>query len=1165
MWITGEIDLPDELLDAHANGDLVLFVGAGASMAPPAGHPNFRSLAEIVATQLGHPASDQDLLIPDEFLGELAESFGVHQAVRSVISRQDAEPNPLHHALVRLASAGGRFRMVTTNYDTLLTAAADDVNTNIYCGPALPLGDDFTGIVYLHGSIDNEPCRLIVTDRDFGTAYLTRGWATDFLRDMFSRFIVLFVGYSHSDVVMRYLARGLPRNSKPRYALTDKADTSEWTRLGVVPLNYEPDQHDQVLHALETWARHAEDSPAVRVTSVQRIAELDSPIDILESSRLQRVLCERRCLEAFCRAAASSHWLAWVANNIGLDFLTDASPAASQALWTAWFGERIASPPTHAEALRQLVSAPPVSLQAWSTISMALWRSTLLDEKQFTDTVSVLVQQKPRGDRVLSLLFQKSVDEDYGDAALILFDAIASPSIEVRPSVFDNAHHAVSVEVSFLFDEYDVTEANKRVLADRQHLLDKLAPIAILKLQTAHTLGRASAIHGPAFDPVSWHRQAIEEHPQDRHRIAADPLIDLCRDFLRAEFDRDTPTATAFAEILLADHTPILRRVALDGICSCSELTGDEQLALLTATNVLADEECHHEVFTLLAAALPSASESGVEALIAAVADGEPTRAGDPDRTLTILQWIKKYSQPNDHVEYALSQYPPVDQAVLSEHPSFRRWFSIGSWVDESTEIVSEVVKISTYDAREAVSVLLDRSAHVGSFHPGQLAMIYRTVQACAAANPAKAIGVKNELLNSQHPQELESGRVFDALLAGWQEVELTGTDLAHILEEIHNLQTTPVAGSTLYGICDFLEHQVRGPKSNLADADLDAMCEIASVAWEHAANEPSMVSGPGDLARSLNSSAGKLASFWVGVASVESRLATGGDEKFLSTNVQSALERMLNGCDVGGELARATLFVDLRYLTYLDEEWSTRNLLSALDGTALAPLAAWTGFLTRGTWDHRLVRLGLLDRMLDVSKRLDLYPDEAQRRAAKMFAEIALYGEPEVARWLPRLVSNLPPQLLPDFARHITTTWAHASEVRSIPVQPWDAWLQEYWSKRLDGIPIALSGDEATQMNGWVLIDPGASAQAAELATRGGGGLEAIGNDLSVMGESDLYRTDPDVCASWVIEMAHNTDRDRFYHQDDLKDLLERLISASPHRRDELVSCGVELGLYPW
>jgi hypothetical protein len=54
---------------------------------------------------------------------------------------------------------------------------------------------------------------------------------------MFATFSILFIGYSHSDVVIRYLARVLGPGRK-RYSLTDDARAPEWVTLGIKPLEY---------------------------------------------------------------------------------------------------------------------------------------------------------------------------------------------------------------------------------------------------------------------------------------------------------------------------------------------------------------------------------------------------------------------------------------------------------------------------------------------------------------------------------------------------------------------------------------------------------------------------------------------------------------------------------------------------------------------------------------------------------------------------------------------------------------------------------------------------------------------------------------------------------------------------------------------------------------
>ena len=65
---------------------------------------------------------------------------------------------------------------------------------------------------------------MVLTDADFGRAYLTEGWARRFLVELFRQFTVLFVGYGHNDTVMNYLARALPESDvAKRFALTGES------------------------------------------------------------------------------------------------------------------------------------------------------------------------------------------------------------------------------------------------------------------------------------------------------------------------------------------------------------------------------------------------------------------------------------------------------------------------------------------------------------------------------------------------------------------------------------------------------------------------------------------------------------------------------------------------------------------------------------------------------------------------------------------------------------------------------------------------------------------------------------------------------------------------------------------------------------------------------
>jgi NAD-dependent SIR2 family protein deacetylase len=146
MWF-GNVDIPAAVVDAHRAGDLVLFVGAGASMDPPAGLPNFTSLAANIADESAFAHTENDLDRPDVLLGRVRDrDVDVHRRVATQIGRSDSQPNRLHRGIMRLAATTMTPRVVTTNYDHHLSTVWPEGAPTLeeFAGPALPVGDDFT-------------------------------------------------------------------------------------------------------------------------------------------------------------------------------------------------------------------------------------------------------------------------------------------------------------------------------------------------------------------------------------------------------------------------------------------------------------------------------------------------------------------------------------------------------------------------------------------------------------------------------------------------------------------------------------------------------------------------------------------------------------------------------------------------------------------------------------------------------------------------------------------------------------------------------------------------------------------------------------------------------------------------------------------------------------
>jgi len=320
----GSVDIPVDLVNARQNGKLAVFAGAGVSMGPPSNLPSFEGLVDVVAE--GTPLERRSEERFDQFLGRLhrkGNGVRVHDIVQQEIDNGRG-PTTTHLEIVRLFESSEDVRIVTTNFDRHFTSAVDDVfdqATPDFHGPALPLGNDFSGIVHLHGSVVQDPRRLVLTDEDFSRAYLTEGWARRFLEHLFSEYFVLFIGYSHGDAVIEYLARGIPAQAdQGRFALAPKPDKpdketpTDWKYFGIRPIWYPThsgsDKHKALPEALKQWNRYAKQSARERAQQIEEFtSDLPSDLNAEELDALKERLRTKDGARSFRKSAEKVEWV----------------------------------------------------------------------------------------------------------------------------------------------------------------------------------------------------------------------------------------------------------------------------------------------------------------------------------------------------------------------------------------------------------------------------------------------------------------------------------------------------------------------------------------------------------------------------------------------------------------------------------------------------------------------------------------------------------------------------------------------------------------------------------------------------------------------------------------------------------------------------------------
>lgn len=286
QWVKDGPNIPERLLQAHEDGRVVFFCGAGISK--PAGLPHFKKLVNKLYKRLNEQESDaeQEAIKAgnlDIAIGMLeARIVGKRERVRCEIAQlltpdlTKPKATATHQALLELGkNRDGQTRLVTTNCDRLFEHVIRDgeLPVETSSAPLLPVPKNrWWGLVYLHGLLpadvpSTELEHLVLSSGDFGRAYLTEGWAARFVAELFRNYTICFVGYSLGDSVLRYMMdalaadRALGDSQHEVFALGGFRKNKEeqlkayWTARGVTPIPYPSDKQHLKLHeTLRKWA-----------------------------------------------------------------------------------------------------------------------------------------------------------------------------------------------------------------------------------------------------------------------------------------------------------------------------------------------------------------------------------------------------------------------------------------------------------------------------------------------------------------------------------------------------------------------------------------------------------------------------------------------------------------------------------------------------------------------------------------------------------------------------------------------------------------------------------------------------------------------------------------------------------------------------------------------
>jgi hypothetical protein len=1066
MFITDLVDLPDKVVDAHAKDRLVFFVGAGASMDPPSSLPSFKKLAEELA-DAAHVSFNPDIPI-DLSLGSMPPNFDTHAHAHRIVTRPDSVPNPTHTAIVRVASAIGPARIVTTNFDDHLStaAAAEAIQVDDrWIGPALPLGDAFTGIAHLHGSVVRAPRELVLTDRDFGLAYLNDAWATRFLQKMFERYTVVFIGYSLDDPIMGYLSLGLPSRTR-RYVFTQKPDEEKWQHLGIRPISYPGTDadHSALLAALAAWDSRARMGRLEHRTRMREIVDAGPSMTPVDRDYVKRRLRSVEGAADFAAAAATVQWLQWAEGRPKFKamFSSGDETEASRVLADWYARTYIADPELHGAALQtaqrlgQRFSPGLTQTSYWAAERLAAAHEEAGRRWKTFLATSVIGASAPP-DLGLMLPYQPAEREE----------PRAHLRVAVRPYLRlkrrwllqdDDGKSTPDAELTWPAAETTLTEHLRKMVDAASPGDPNVGALIIDALNSAYDM--LQGYHGErGFDPVSFGRSAIEPHPQDGHRGAEDALIDAVRDF----GEKALPVTPGLAERWWEHGTSLFRRLALHLVAIDQVVSADEKLRWLLKRDTFYNTDEKHETYRVLAGNVNAASGPvRADVLIRAVAgpiypDEMPDRVRHAAYSIyNLLAWLSQ-SAPDwaEASEAFASMQSAHPEFGVRENPDFDHWSSSGVWGGILPVDPEDFIHQADDDLPSAFNGLLNRDYSERNFDEPTWDDALSVVRRVAETRPGVGVLLWDDI---EHRGDLgdRAAQLRRAIAGGWEKAEL-GTHQDSIVELVASL--TPDTDSSR-SVSQFLLGQIRKRVEEEESPTLGKLRDLARDLWgaQAQAFEHGNSSEPSFLA--LNSWPGELATFWV--VEIDRRWRANRENwDGLIDRESEALLELLGGPPPTLDAIRPALASTAYFLFAADAGFTETNILPLFSDESTAG-QMWGSFLYNPRTNDKMLSAGLLDAMVTEWAWLENLGDRGlQHQFLHLSASVVMFAG----------VNADDRELLLDravLAADGVYASRFASAIREVldsenvdGAEVWDSWLRDHLTARLNGLPRTAEPEE--------------------------------------------------------------------------------------------------------
>lgn len=997
-------NIPLEVIEAQESDNLVIFCGAGISV--PSGLPSFSGLVKDVYKALATTPNELeqeelDRWAYDSVLGLLEnridkDNSQISKVRQKIIERliiEDGADLSTHEAILQLSKTSNQnYRLVTTNIDHGFLICNSELTIDKAPNLPVPKPHKWESLVHIHGIIDDKDPNgrhIVFTSADFGTAYLTEGWASRFVTELFRNYTVLFIGYSIDDPVLRYMTdaiaaerRNEKTNFKESYVIARQEneshakDIAKWEAKGVIPILFKND-FDHLHNTLKAWANHSKDglNGKAHIIQSQAIHPPLPPYDQIESLTLVIDTLKEKSspnndsitgfpakVFAELEPPAPIEWLPVLHennllslhdNNIrllpSLKYQANLSFAAPNKityhLWR-WMSKHLESDDLinwlyenglflHPE-LKRLISLEikrntpkEPYLKFWNTLISAKFIDGGNDTLTFYNNLDLLKEGQYFATDGLISLFNPGIklQKPYGWPARKV-DPFTGK--ELKP-------FTANIDVQISEHEYKTLSEQQSFFSTYEAHLSTVTGYLKSALDTAKLYGLAS----DDFDNSHWSLPSIEPHPQNNYNDNWTLIIELCRDFLAEAIKENSPIAQATVELWRSYKYPAFRRLVLHAMTISDLYEVTESLNYLLEDNGawLNDSSIAREKYRLLNKLWPDLSNNLSNKLIEIILNGPDKK--DYQENIEANEWQIRVDR---FIWLHLSKLnsfgkslPQKAQEKLNKLSiAYPEWklqdsnkdeFSIWTGSVEDRETESDFEELFSLDAEAIVKQLMEGDK-------GNKSEYLKPFALGASENIDKVLDVLGYL----NENNIRSQHIWHEALYALAEIsdDVTEKILDLILENKSDLFI-----NEQWVISWWLKKNIL----RLSPEASPKFLNVANLLLNNIKKQESDFKEP--ITAAINSPEGMLA---------EAILLKIGDEKLsagqtLPRNENFQLiEKIINADNEDLILAKLIIFSRLQYLFAVDPAWANERVIPLLDIQEHAA-TLWQGYL----WNPRI------------------------------------------------------------------------------------------------------------------------------------------------------------------------------------------------------------------